>query len=118
MNRRLRTSISLVLCALTLASGCHPTQPFFFSEDGNLLGPGDLSHYKNVATDIEYPDVCTQTLDEVHGAQAPLTIANSENFDMWDLTLEEVTRITLANSQVIRQLGGRIADNGANISAT
>ena len=118
MNRRIRSLVSLVLCVLTFASGCHPTQPFFFSEDGHLLGPGDLSHYKDVATEIDYPDVHTQTLDEVHGAQPPLTLANSENFDMWDLTLEEVTRITLANSQVIRQLGGRIADNGINISAT
>lgn len=118
MKRGFQSYMSLLLCVLTFASGCQPTQPFFFSEDGNLLGPGDLSHYKNVATEIEYPDVNTQTLDEVHGAQAPLTLANSENFDMWDLTLEEVTRITLANSQVIRQLGGRIADNGANISQT
>jgi outer membrane protein TolC len=118
MNRRLRSFVSLALCVLTLASGCQPTQPFFFSEDGTLLGPGDLSHYKDLATEIDYPDVHTQTLDEVYGTQPPLTLANSENFDMWDLTLEEVTRITLANSQVIRQLGGRIADNGANISAT
>ena len=29
----------------------HATQPFFFKEDG------DLSHYMDVATDIEYPDV-------------------------------------------------------------
>lgn len=118
MNRRIRSIVSLVLCVLTFASGCRPTQPFFFSEDGHLLGPGDLSHYKDVATEIDYPDVHTQTLDEVNGAQPPLTLANSENFDMWDLTLEEVTRITLANSQVIRQLGGRIADNGINIAAT
>jgi outer membrane protein TolC len=54
----------------------------------------------------------------VQGAQAPLTLANAEDFQMWDLTLEEVTRYTLANSQVIRQLGGRISDGGLNISAT
>lgn len=116
MNRRIRSSISLTLCVLLLASGCKPTQPFFFQEDGNLLGPGDLSHYMDMATDIEYPDVHEPTLDEVHAAQAPLTLANSENFDVWDLTLEEVTRITLTNSNVIRQLGGRIADGGSNIA--
>ena len=118
MNRQTRSFTSILLCILTLASGCSPTQPFFFSEDGNLLGPGDLSHYKDVATEIEYPDVDVPTLNEVYGTQAPLSLANAESFDMWDLTLEEVTRIALANSQVIRQLGGQITDGGNNIAVT
>lgn len=116
MKRQTRNVISLVMCSLTLASGCKPTQPFFFAEDGHILGKGDLSHYLNVATEIEYPDVDSQPLDEVTGASAPLTITNSENFDVWDITLEEVTRITLTNSKVIRQLGGRISDGGSNIA--
>ena len=99
MNRRLQSLTSWVLCLLTLASGCTPTQPFFFKEDG------DLSHYMDVATDIEYPDVNDAPIDDVAGAQAPLTLANADNFEIWDLTLEEVTRRTLENSQVIRQLG-------------
>ncbi len=116
MNRQIRSTTSLALCVLLLVSGCKPIQPFFFKEDGNLLGPGDLSHYMDIATDIEYPDVHEPTLDEVNAAQAPLTIANAENFEITDLTLEEVTRITLTNSQVIRQLGGRITDGGSNIA--
>ncbi len=116
MNRHIRSTISMALCVLMLVSGCKPTQPFFFQEDGNLLGPGDLSHYMDIATDVEYPDVNEASLDEVTFTQAPLTIANAENFQVQDFTLEEVTRITLTNSQVIRQLGGRITDNGSNIA--
>jgi outer membrane protein TolC len=112
MTRRTRSNISWGLCLLTLVSGCTPTQPFFFHEDG------DLSHYMNVATDIEYPDVNAFPLDEVQGARAPLTLANAEDFVIWDLKLEEVTRITLANSDVIRNLGGRVSDAGQNIAAT
>jgi len=112
MSRRTRSHISLGLCLLTFFSGCHPTQPYFFHEDG------DLSHYMDVATTIEFPDVNAATLPEVQGALAPLTLANSENFQIWDLTLEEVSRITLANSQVIRQLGGRVSDQGQNIATT
>ena len=67
---------------------------------------GDLSHYVDVATDIEYPDVQEPSLDEVTGAMAPLTLKNTNDYEMWDLTLEEATRITLCNSQVMRQLGG------------
>lgn len=118
MKRQTRTVISLVLCSLTSASSCKPTQPFFFAEDGNILGKGDLSHYINVATDIEYPDVNSLPLDEVTEAAAPFTLTNSENFDVWDITLEEVTRITLTNSKVIRQLGGRISDGGSNIAVS
>jgi outer membrane protein TolC len=112
MNRRLKSATAWFLCVLTLASGCAPTQPFFYKEDG------DLSHYMNVATEIEYPDVNQQPLDDVAAAQAPLTLANAEKFDIWDLTLEEVTRRTLENSQVVRQLGGRVSDFGQNIAST
>ncbi len=112
MNRQLRTATSLLLCALTLCSGCTPIQPFYFKEDG------DLSHYMDVATNIEYPDVTAQPIDDVAFAQAPLTLANAEDFKMWDLSLEEVVRLTLENSTVVRNLGGRINDGGQNISTT
>jgi outer membrane protein TolC len=112
MNRQIRSATSLGLCVLTLVSGCTPIQPFYFKEDG------DLSHYMDVATEVEYPDVNAPVLDEVQAAQAPLTLANAQNFQMWDLSLEEATKITLQNSQVIKQLGGRINDLGQNISTT
>lgn len=112
MSRRTRSYISLGLCLLTFVSGCHPTQPYFFHEDG------DLSHYMDVSTNVEFPDVDASTLPEVQAAKAPLTLANSEDFQIWDLTLEEVSRITLTNSQVIRQLGGRVSDQGQNIATT
>ncbi|TWT37327.1 Outer membrane efflux protein [Posidoniimonas corsicana] len=100
MHRHTRAFWSLILCGATLAAGCRPTQPFYFMEDG------DLSHYLDVATDIEYPDVEEPSLDEVTGALPPLTLKNTDQYEMWDLTLEEATRITLCNSQVMRQIGG------------
>jgi outer membrane protein TolC len=102
MNHRCRKSWALVLSATVLATGCQPQQPFFFKEDG------DLSHYLDVATEIEYPDVEEPLLDEVNCAQAPLTLKNTDNYEMWDLSLEEATHITLCNSQVMRQLGARV----------
>ena len=118
MNRQSRSLISVALCVLTLFSGCHPMQPFFFgAEEGAHCGR-DLSHYLGVATDIEYPNVCAPSLEEVNSVDSPLTLANAENFEVWDLTLEEVTRISLTNSQVIRQLGGRITDGASNIAVS
>ncbi len=102
MNHRCRKRLALVLSASLLATGCQPQQPFFFKEDG------DLSHYLDVATEIEYPDVEEPSLDEVNCAKPPLTLKNTDNYEMWDLSLEEAMHITLCNSQVMRQLGARV----------
>lgn len=110
MNRELQRATSLLVLTAMAVSGCTPRQPFYFKEDG------DLSHYVNVATDVEYPDVNECLNQEVEATEAPLTLANAENFKVWDLTLEEVNRLTLARSQVLRQLGGRVSDQGANIA--
>ncbi|HEY4234396.1 MAG TPA: TolC family protein [Lacipirellulaceae bacterium] len=98
MNQPARKFWSLVLSGSVLATGCKPQQPFY-CKDGNL------SHYLDVATDIEYPDVEQPRLDEVNCALPPLTLKNNENYTMWDLTLEEAVHITLCNSQVMRKLG-------------
>ena len=94
-----------ILLALVL-TGCHPQQPVFLNERG------DLSHYIDRALDIEYPDVEHCSLDEVIHSYEPLTLENSDDFELWDMTLEEAVRITLSNSQVIRSLGGRFASTG------
>lgn len=102
MTRDTRTCCCYLLITVMFIAGCQPTQPFYFMEDG------DLSHYLDVATQIEYPDVAECPLDEVTGALPPLTLRNSENYEMWDLSLEEATRITLCNSNVMRQLGAGV----------
>ncbi len=86
------------LISATLLSGCQPQQPFYLHEDG------DLSHYVEKATQIEYPDVEADTLDEVRGAAPPLTLSNSQVREYWDLKLEEAVGIALQNSKIIRSL--------------
>jgi len=93
----------LILCgilgwAIGGAVGCRPQQPFFFNEDG------DLSHYIGKATEIEYPDVETSSLDEATHAIRPFSLENPDPSQIWELSLEEATRIALTNSKVIRQL--------------
>lgn len=90
--------IALAGLLLVAAAGCTPQQPFFFGEDG------DLSHYLGKATEIEYPDVETASLDEVTGAGRPLTLENPDPSEIWELTLEEAIKLTLHNSKVIREL--------------
>jgi outer membrane protein TolC len=96
--------------ALLAAVGCRPQQPFYFSQTG------DLGHYVGVATDIEYPDTQTDSLDEVEHASPPWTpdeAKPTENpgdlakpRETWDLGLDQALQIALENGTIIRNLGG------------
>jgi outer membrane protein TolC len=111
MSRRVR-SLWAVLLSTTLAlSGCHPTQPFFLHEDG------DLSHYVDVATDIVVPDADALKLPDVECARPPFTLDNTDAPEMWDLTLEEAVKTTMANSKVMRSLAGRYSSAAFNARA-
>jgi len=94
-----------IVCFATLLgtlSGCMPQQPFYLFEDG------DLSHYIERATEIDYPDVNEPRLAEVDGALPPLSLQNTEPKEVWELTLEEAVQTALANNKVMRSIGGQI----------
>ena len=107
MSRHFLILCGILAWAIGGSAGCRPQQPFFFHEDG------DLSHYVGRATDIEYPDVETATLDEVNCAIRPFSLENPDPSQIWELSLEEAVRIALDNSKVIRSLplDGATADN-------
>ena len=104
MPRRLPLIGRLALLLAVLA-GCTPQQPFYFHQNLN----NELSHYIGMATEIEVPDVKECPLGEVEGALRPLSLANSDAKEIWDLKLEDAVKFTLENSKVIRQLGGAVA---------
>ena len=99
----------VVLIGLT---GCHPTQPFYLHEDG------DLSHYLDRATQQETPDLHQPVLPEAEQSLAPLTLSNPEFKEIWELTLQEVVAISLANTKLVR--GGQPArlQNGTLFAGT
>ncbi len=102
MSRQFPLFGLLAALAVVVATGCHPQQPIFLHEDG------DLSHYKGVATEIEFPDVDEQSLGEVDGAMRPFSLDNSDPREVWDLTLEEAVRCALENGKVLKKLGGQV----------
>lgn len=106
MKRQLHALLAVWTSLAIVVSGCAPTQPYFFFEDG------DLSHYVGMATNIEHPDVQTATLAEVENTLQPLTVTDPKYAEIWELSLEEAVRITLENSKVMRTLGGRQASFG------
>lgn len=99
-----RSFLALLMAAATLlAAGCQPTQPSYLLETGN-----EMAYYKDVATEIEYPDVESNRLAEVAGSMAPLTVLHTEKNEFWDLRLEEAVQYALANSKVMRNIGGQV----------
>ncbi len=104
MKRSIFRWAAYLQIGLVLFTGCHPTQPFFVAEDG------DLSHYLETATQIEYPDLHVESLPEATHAAMPFMAGNS-NFEYWDLTLEDCISIAIANSKVLRSPNGSFAQN-------
>ena len=64
MNRPINRLVAVLLTMLVVVAGCHPTQPFYLHEDG------DLSHYLATATEMENPDVEQISLAEVTQARS------------------------------------------------
>ena len=102
MNPHLQKIAYTLSLAIAIGTGCHPTQPFYFAEDG------DLSHYVGQATNIDYPVETQPPLSDARETEAPLTLDNASFDDFWEVTLADAIKITLANSKVLRSLGGRI----------
>ncbi len=102
MCRQSPLPIAVIAACFVLLTGCHPQQPFYFHEDQ------DLSHYKGMATEIEYPDVESCTLSDVEGALRPFSLQNNQPKEVWDLKLEDAIRNALCNNKVMRSIGGQV----------
>ncbi|MCL2349560.1 MAG: TolC family protein [Planctomycetaceae bacterium] len=83
------------------ACGCRPQQPFYLFERGNMA-----SRYIGDGLRPEIPDTQVASIPEVTGAEAPLTLDNTDPREYWNLALQEAVRIALENGKVLRNLGG------------
>lgn len=98
--RRICTSyLALSLTVFALTAGCHPLQPRYLHDHG------DLSGLLEEQLKIDYPDVQTASLADASESHPPLTVSDPKFDKFWDIALEEVIQITLHNSKVIRNLG-------------
>src|SRR4051812_6298514 len=112
MSRQTCATTIVLLVGLAAFAGCRPSQPFY------LTGrPGDLSHYLDTATKLEFPDLDAAPLAEAEESTAPFTLSNPEPRELWDLTLEDAIATAVNNSKVIRRLfhvGGTASSQGVN----
>ena len=104
---RPRKILTLVLAGtLLLPSGC-----FLHHPDKSFKTVVPKGTYEQVASEIDYPaeSACTQmNADESLSAPAPWTLQTQGTPQYWDMSLEEAIQVTLANSRVLRDLGGAV----------
>lgn len=98
----------LVATALAAGYGCrsHPEA----SRDQSL------GYFEAMATQIECPDAKLAPRADLLEGPAPWTLRNQPTNNYWDLTLVDATRIALENSQVMRNLGGRLLTTPTGVS--
>jgi len=109
MTRRPNSFLNLLLAISVALPGCAwRNSPFNYDPD--------LAHYQQVATQIEYPDVESESYPEVSSGSAPITLDNAVPTEYWDLTLEEAIQSALQHSRVLRDLGGLVLQSPANVT--
>jgi outer membrane protein TolC len=98
-----KTSIWTVAAGFMLAAtGCQ------MDKVPALNGGSSGYHPRKVATSIEYPNVGTCSLSTAVDTARPLMLSDDAPPTYRELTLQEAIQIALANSQVFRDLGGRL----------
>jgi outer membrane protein TolC len=97
-NRRM----AWLAAALAVTTGCAKIHRFHFQESASP------SYYKTVSTQIEYPGVKSCLTEQVVSTPAPLTLENPADIVTRDVMLDEVIRIALQNSDILRSLGGSV----------
>lgn len=71
-------------------------------------GTVDNAHYQHLAKQIEIPDYPTPSDDQIAATPSPMSLDKSETPDYLELSLEETVQLALANSQILRDLGGTL----------
>jgi len=104
MNHLRKLLVLVLAVSLAAPSGCQ------WSNHSNFQGATD-KYFEDMATSIEYPAESKCTLannDPALAGPPPVTLLDADKLEYWDLSLAEVIEIALANSQVLRELGGAV----------
>lgn len=99
MKRIVKKWMVGVQIACVALTGCHPTQPYFIRERG------ELAHYLDRAQKIDIPDLEIDPIPEATQTFEPITLDN-QKFEFLNLSLEECVSYALANAKIIQTLPG------------
>ncbi|MBI1348911.1 TolC family protein [bacterium] len=97
-NRRKRLWRSVVLgaCLAGQLTGCRtPKQIHYF-------GDADLQYYKQQATQVDFPHVHTESDPGVNFSDAPPTVRDPSQQEIWDLGLADAIQLAVTNNKIIK----------------
>jgi hypothetical protein len=102
--------VTILLIAVLALPGCslRRRQPEFEFDP-------DMARYHEYASAIEYPDLDSETFDDVASTPAPLTINSTGLAECWDMSLAEAIQTALHNSKAMRDLGGMVIQSPSNV---
>jgi outer membrane protein TolC len=102
----MRKFVALLLAgALVAPSGC------YWQRSGAFEASGPPGAYERVASQIEYPaetDCTAMSADDSLATPHPWTISTTGTPEYRDISLEETIQLALANSRVLRDVGGAV----------
>jgi outer membrane protein TolC len=105
----------LLAGAMLLPSGC------FLRGKSKFEACAPAGAYEKVAAQIEYPSESPATVmnaDESLDSPHPWTIDTEGTPEYWDMSIEEAIQLALANSKVMRDLGGAVVRSPATTRTT
>ncbi|MCC7335582.1 MAG: TolC family protein [Pirellulaceae bacterium] len=103
-SQRRRAKLKWLVACLMAATGCTQAKQFHFNDTWDSAP----SYHASLATQIEYPNVRSNLVPQVAGAPRPLTIENPSELPAREMQLDEAIQIALANSDILRTLGGSV----------
>jgi hypothetical protein len=104
MSRASYPILSLVIASLCLLGvGCRGR--------GNIVNDDDLGYFKDHLTAIEYPDAEAPADLQTLETQAPFALSANPPREFQPLTLQEAVQTALAQSTVLRDVGGLVLNS-------
>jgi outer membrane protein TolC len=105
MNGARKILTWLLAASMLLPSGC------FLGSKSSFEAVAPAGEYEKFASQIEYPIESPATVmnaDESLNSPHPWTIDTQGTPEYWDISIEEAIQLALANSKVMRDLGGAV----------
>ncbi len=107
MRKALTNLCTPWLLVAMLGFGCRSQPEIVFDS-----APG---HIQSVIAATEYPDASAPASPHIQSSAPPRSIREPDAIEFLPLGLDEAIRIALANSEVIRNVGGRVVAAGADV---
>lgn len=92
-------SAVVAACLAGQITGCHNAKNLHY------FGDADLQYYKQAVTQVDYPNVHTETEPTTEFTDAPPTIRDPSTQEVWELSLTDSIQYALNNSQIIKARG-------------